>query len=250
MTGEAGDPGPERGNGAAGPAARAGGGLGDTIRSAAAGEELTAASVLRAMGGIRGIVESVLPGLAFLAVYAFTLELVPSLVAPAAIGVLAIVVRLVRREPLLPAIAGLLGTVVCAALSLWTGRAQEYFVPGFWLNGAYLVGLVLSVVVGWPVVGLIVGFLMNDGTRWRARPRVRRLLSVLTLVWAAIFALRLAVQVPLYLAGDPAVTWLAATRLLMGVPLFGLMVVITWLVVRAAYVVERRAEDDEDDKLS
>ncbi|MPS75815.1 MAG: DUF3159 domain-containing protein, partial [Microbacterium sp.] len=51
----------------------------------------------------------------------------------------------------------------------------------------------------------------------------------------------LAVQFPLYLAGD--VTALGTLKLVMGLPLFAPLIAVTWLVVRALYP---RAPSRED----
>ena len=49
-------------------------------------------------------------------------------------------------------------------------------------------------------------------------------------MWAGLFLLRLAVQVPLYFAG--AVVALGVARTAMGLPLFALGIWLTWLMVR------------------
>ena len=77
-----------------------------------------------------------------------------------------------------------------------------------------------------------------EGTAWRRDPRKRRVFFWLSIAWAALFAARLIVQLPLYFAGD--VTALGTTKLLMGIPLFAPLIAVTWLVVRALY--PRRAE--------
>ncbi|MEB4616175.1 DUF3159 domain-containing protein, partial [Leucobacter sp. M11] len=51
-----------------------------------------------------------------------------------------------------------------------------------------------------------------------------------TLVWVGLFAARLAVQVPLYLANNADLLGLA--RIVMGMPLFALVVLFTWLTLR------------------
>jgi hypothetical protein len=48
-----------------------------------------------------------------------------------------------------------------------------------------------------------------------------------------MFVLRLGIQVPLYLAEQAAA--LAATKLLMGLPLYAAVLWVTWLMVRAVY---------------
>jgi len=63
-------------------------------------------------------------------------------------------------------------------------------------------------------------------------PVVRRVAYLATVVWACFFGFRLAVQVPLYLSHATAA--LAATKLLMGVPLYAALLWATWLMMRSA----------------
>jgi len=207
--------------------------------SAADGEPITGHALLAAMGGIRGLVEAVLPGLVFLIVYTFTRSTVPdqslllSLIAPVIIGVVFAVLRRAVRQTVTPAIGGLLGAGFSAVLALFSGNAADAFLPGFWTNGAYGTVLLVSALVGWPILGLAVGFLMNDGIAWRDDPSKRRVLTVLTLCWAALFALRLIVQLPLYFSNN--VEWLGAAKLIMGIPLYAPLLVVSWLMVRSVY---------------
>ena len=124
-----------------------------------------------------------------------------------------------------------------AALALWTGRGADNFVPGLITNALYGTAMVVAALIGWSIIGLAVGFLMGEGTRWRSDRRKRRAFFWLGLAWGALFLLRLAVQLPLYLTDQ--VTLLGTLKLVMGLPLFAPMVAVTWLVVRALY---RRAE--------
>ena len=64
---------------------------------------------------------------------------------------------------------------------------------------------------------------------WPQRPEVRRY-SIATWFWVGMFALRLAVKTPLYFAGD--VAWLGTFHLVLGVPLWALVLFLTWVVVR------------------
>lgn len=199
----------------------------------AEGDAPTGKALLLAMGGVRGIVEAILPGLLFLVVYTLTLDLLPSIIAPVALGVLFSIARLVQRQPVTQAVGGLLGIALSAALALLSGRAEDFYVVGFWTNGAYAVALLVSVLVGWPVVGLVAGYLMGSGTNWRSHPGQRRAMRWLTLVWVAMFAARLLVQLPLYFSGN--VELLGTLRLLMGIPLYAPLLVLSWLVVRAVF---------------
>ena len=92
--------------------------------------------------------------------------------------------------------------MAAAALALFTGRGQDNFVWGFVTNAVYGTAFLVSALIGWPLIGLAVGFLMGEGTAWRGDKRKRRAFFWLAIAWAALFAPRLAVQLPLYFAGD------------------------------------------------
>nr|WP_254359659.1 DUF3159 domain-containing protein [Microbacterium hominis] len=196
--------------------------------------------VWRAMGGWRGVLESVLPTLVFVVAFTVTYDaqsgtgdLWLSLGLSVGLAAVFTAVRLIQRSPATAAFGGLIATAAAAALALFTGRGQDNFVWGFVTNGAYGTALLVSALVGWPLIGLAVGFLMNEGTRWRTDRRKRRVFFWLTIAWAGLFAARLAVQLPFYFAGD--VTALGTFKLVMGLPLFAPMVAVTWLAVRALY---------------
>ena len=128
-------------------------------------------------------------------------------------------------------------------LALFTGRAEDFYLPGFWTNGAYGAVLLVSALVGWPLIGVAVGFLMGEQLAWRADPSKRRVMVILTFLWAGLFILRLAVQLPLYYAGN--VEWLGATKLLMGIPLYAPLLVVSWLMVRSVYAATAAPTTDQ-----
>lgn len=200
------------------------------------GERPTAHALWAAVGGVRGLIESLLPGFLFLIVFTVTQEVAPSVLVPAGVAVLFVVVRAVTRSPVMPAVVGLVGIALSAGLALATGRAEENFLLGFVINAVWLVALLVSLLVRRPLVGVIAGLLTGD-REWRADPAKRTVLTVTTWLWVGMFALRLGVQVPLYLAEQAAA--LAATKLVMGVPLYAAVLWVTWLMVRAVYA--RRA---------
>ncbi len=195
-------------------------------------------ALLAAMGGARGIVETVLPGLLFLVGYTVTRSLPLTLALSVGVAVVFTIARLAQRTPLTQALAGLIGVGASAALALLTNRPEDNFVIGLYTNAGYGVVLLASVLVGWPLIGLAAGYLMGDGTAWRRQRRKFYAMQVLTLVWVGMFALRLAVQLPLYLASqsDPDyVSWLAGARLAMGLPLYAPLLLLSWLMVRAVF---------------
>lgn len=197
------------------------------------GEAVTGRTVLDAVGGVRGILEALVPGVLFVALFATTASLPLALGVSVGVSLLFVILRAVQRSPVSPAVGGLVATVASAALALFTGRAEDNFLLGILTNAAYGGGLLISVLVGWPLIGLAIGFLHGEGTEWRKDRRKFRAMQWLTLLWVGLFLLRLAVQVPLYSAGE--IELLGTLKLIMGLPLFAPLLVVSWLVVRAAF---------------
>lgn len=194
-----------------------------------AGEEFSFAA---AVGGVRGLVESTLPGLVFVVVYVAIRQLTPALVASAGLALLAVVVRLAQRTPVTQAFSGLLGIGIGVVWAWRTGEAQDYFAYGLWVNVAFALGALVSILVGRPAVGVVVSVLRGQDMSWRAsRSPLRRRYVLATWLWVGLFVARLAVQVPLYLQGSDAIGWLGTAKLAMGVPLFALGLWVTWLLV-------------------
>ncbi|MCL2423520.1 MAG: DUF3159 domain-containing protein, partial [Micrococcales bacterium] len=119
-----------------------------------------------------------------------------------------------------------------------------------WTNLAYMLGTLLTVVVGWPLVGVLLGLFAADGPlaggpwskvgAFRADPSLRRRASIATWLWVALFASRLAVQVPAYYAKN--ITWLGTAKLVMGVPLFAVVLWFSWVLVRPAHAPAQTPE--------
>lgn len=214
-------------------------GLGRSIAAGLSGEAVSAKGVLEAIGGVRGVVESLLPGLLYLVIFVITQDARVSVIAPAVLAVGWTAWRLIRRQPVVSALAGLIGVGVCVVTTLVTGKGEDYFLPGFWINGAWTIALLGSLVIGWPLLGFIVGALRGDLTGWRKDHVVRRAAAICTVSWLVMFIARLAVQLPLYFASE--VGALGIARLVMGVPLYGLLVLFTWLVLRST-VATRETE--------
>ncbi|MBT2567005.1 DUF3159 domain-containing protein [Arthrobacter sp. ISL-85] len=202
--------------------------------------------VLKSAGGVQGIAESIVPGLVFLVAFTITRELSLSLMAALASAAGFTVVRLVQRRPLTQALAGIVGVGISAWLANTTGKAEDFYLPGFFTNGAYILAMVLSIAVKWPVAGLLFGFIRNEGVEWRKESARVKAYRLGTWIIVAVLALRLIVQVPLYLMGTDGLAALATTRLIMGAPLYILGVWVAWLVTRPAPAEAEAGADQTD----
>ena len=193
-------------------------------------------TLLEQMGGVAGLAYSAVPIVVFVLVNAFT-SLMPAIWSAIGVAVLIAVVRVVRREPLQPAISGLLGVVVCSFIAYRSGDAKGFFLLGIWTSLVYGAVFLVSVVVRWPLVGTAWSVLNGTGFDWRHHRRALRGYDLATLAWVLVFAAKFVVQQWLYAADQTG--WLAVARIAMGYPLTGLALLVTvWAVRRASKVAE------------
>jgi len=192
----------------------------------------------KAIGGWRGMFDSGVPAAVFLIAYTVNgSELAPAIWSAVIVGAVIAVWRLVRKQPLLQIAGGFAGIGVSAAVAAFTGKAEDFFLPGLLVNLGYGTAALVSILIGWPVVGLMVGAMVGEPTGWRSDARLRRTYATATWVWVGLFYLRLAVQLPFYLAG--AVGVLGTLKIVMGWPLFLLAAWFSYLIVRPAMAEAR-----------
>jgi hypothetical protein len=190
-------------------------------------------ALAEAVGGPLGMAETSLPAVAFIVAYAASGS-DTDVAAGVAVGLALIlaVARLIKRQSPRHALSGLIGVGFAAFIAARSGRAEDFFLPGLLLNAAYAAGFIVSILARRPLVGLIVGQLDGSADGWRIDRSRMAAFTKASWMWAGLFLLRLAVQVPLYLAG--AVVALGVARTAMGLPLFALGIWLTWLMVRRA----------------
>ncbi len=180
-----------------------------------------------------GFLDAGLPSLVFVVVYTVTgRSLRTALIIAVAATLVLGVVRLLRRDKLSSIATGVFGMALSAVVAWKTGQPRNVFALGIVLNVAFFVGYLISVIVRWPLIGVIVGLARNDGFAWRRDPRMLSAYRRATLMWVAMFVVRLSVQVPLYLTNH--VGALGAVRVGLGWPLTILTLVGTFAVLRAS----------------
>ena len=198
-------------------------------------------SFAAAVGGVRGAVEATVPSLLFVLLLVVTDDLRTAVIGALAPAVAFTLVRLLQRQGATQAIFGLVGLGINAFAALRSGDGADFYVPGLLVNAAYLLAFVLSVLARYPAVGVLVGTLFGEGMTWRADPVQMRVYLRTTGIWIALFALRLAVQVPLYLHDQ--VGALGTARTVLGLPLYAVGAWLTWLMVAPV----RRARQQADE---
>ncbi|MCE4263381.1 DUF3159 domain-containing protein [Rhodococcus globerulus] len=193
-------------------------------------------SVMDQLGGVSGLVYTSLPILIFVPVNSIW-NLTAAIWAAVGVAVLIAAWRVFRNESIQPAISGVLGVAVSAFIAHRTGDAKGYFLFGIYTSLAYGAAFVVSILIRWPLVGIIWGFLNGHGNLWRRHKGAVRAYDIATAAWALVFGARYVVQSQLYDTDHTG--WLAVARIAMGWPLAGLAFVVTiWAVRKADRIVE------------
>lgn len=138
--------------------------------------------------------------------------------------------RLIRGGSLTYAVGGVGGTVVASLLVGVTGRAEDYFLPGILSGAAMSAALLVSLMVGYPLVAVVSSVTRQWPLGWYRHPRVRPAYMVATWIWAGFFGARALLQYVLYREGSVEV--LATVRVATGWPALLGLLVLTYLVGR------------------
>jgi hypothetical protein len=197
-------------------------GAADVEADAPTVEELIKHRLSVALGGWRGSVETALPTVAFVVLWVWRHDLRSAVTAAVVVAVILAAARIAQRSSLQHVGGAVFATALAAFFAMRSGRAQDAFLPGILTSAAWGVGTFASIVLRWPVVGFLVGAgdpkASEDPFRWRRDPGIVRVCQRLTWVLVAVYAIRLAIMYPLYLAGS--VAWLGVMKIALGWPLW------------------------------
>lgn len=189
------------------------------------------------LGGRRAAIDATLPAVGFVAGW---LAGNGSIWAGAGAAVIAAVAvsgwRLSRGDRPRAVVIGLLGVCVAALIALRTGRAEDFFLLQLLSNAASALAWVVSIVIRWPLLGVVVGAVLGQRTRWRRDPDLLRAYARGSWVWVGQYVLRVAVFVPLYLSGQ--VVALGAARVALTWPLVAACLAVSWWVIRRSLPAE------------
>lgn len=193
-----------------------------------------AASLLKSLGGWWGVVESVIPTVIYVSVFTFSKSVAWAAGAAGVVALSFIVRQLTLRKPLSSALVGAASVAIAIFLPLREGgRASDYFTVGLLTNLGYLAAMVLSILIRFPIVGVLVGALNGAGLSWRKNRALLRRFDGATLLWVGLFGTRLIIEAPLYFANQ--LEALGIVKIVLGVPFYAVTLWLTWLVVRSTF---------------
>lgn len=143
------------------------------------------------------------------------------------------IVRLARGRKARAALVSVAAVVVAALIALYTGRAEDFFLIQLLSNVASALVWATSIVVRWPLLGVVVGVLLGQKTRWRRDPAMLRAYSRASWVWVfGQYTLRVLVYGSLWWTGQ--VVALGVARTVLSWPLVAVVVAVSgWVAHRA-----------------
>jgi hypothetical protein len=206
-----------------------------------------AASLVKAFGGVRGMVDMTVPGLVFIVVFNLTHTVSTSAWSALGLSAVLAVLRLFRRETLQHAFSGVFGVAIGAFIAMKSGRAQDFYLPGLLYNVGLCVVYAVSALVRWPLIGVLLGPVTGEMFTWRDRnPGRLSAYTKATWLWAGIMAIKPVALFPLYFTGD--VNLLGWLKVALGIPPFLLAVWFTYLLLAKAPPPIRAEPEGDDDE--
>ncbi|MBG6139572.1 DUF3159 domain-containing protein [Longispora fulva] len=208
-------------------------------------------SLATLLGGRTAAIDATMPPVAFgIGWFLADKSIAVGAGAALAVSVLIGAWRLLRGAKPRAVLIGALAVCVSALIALRTGDAEDFFLPRILTNLVSLLGWAISIVVRWPFLGVIVGAVLGQKTRWRRDPALLRAYSRASWVWVGQYLFRLVVFIPLWLAGQTGA--LTVAQIVLTWPLVAACLAVSWWVLRRSLPADHpglRLEKDRDESV-
>jgi Protein of unknown function (DUF3159) len=217
-------------------------------------EAVVRRQMAQSLGGRRGIIEGAIPGILFTVLWLITKDVRIALIIAGGAAVAALLIRIAQRSTIQFAANALVGIAIGWVFVRWAassgGSEQEqalaYFLPGILWTTGYTILLAITCLVGWPMIGFLVGSVSGDPTAWHHDKQIVKLCSRLTWLLLAPGAINVLLQGPVWVLGwtgaidvDLAVAILGVLRLGVGWTVrIAAWAAIVWLLARNKTPVE------------
>ncbi|MEV5533968.1 DUF3159 domain-containing protein [Streptomyces prunicolor] len=194
---------------------------------------VTEAALFEAFGGLRGMIETVLPGLLFVSIFTINKNLHWSAIAALAVALALVVVRLVMRDTVKHAFSGVFGVAVGVVFAMMTNNAKNFYLPGMLYTLGLALAYIITTLAGVPLIGLILGPVFKENLSWRTRnPGRKKAYTKASWAWGLILLAKCAILFPLYWWANTAqLGWVLVA---LKIPPFLLAVWLTWVFLAKA----------------
>lgn len=205
----------------------------ETTDQEADSRAVTEAALFEAFGGVRGMVETVVPGLLFVTIFTINKDLHMSAIAALAVSLVLVVVRLVMKGTVKHAFSGVFGVAFGVVFAMMTGNAKDFYLPGMLYTLGLALAYIITTLAGVPLIGLILGPVFKENLSWRTRnPGRKKAYAKASWAWGLILLAKCAVLFPLYWWADT--TQFGWVLIALKIPPFLLAVYLTWVFLAKA----------------
>ncbi|MGW7517040.1 DUF3159 domain-containing protein [Streptomyces sp. NPDC054796] len=206
---------------------------GQEVQEAQGSHAVTEAALFEAFGGVRGLVETTVPGLVFIAWYTVNKDIHAAALTALGLSAVMGLVRLVRRDTVKHAFSGVFGVAFGVLFAMMTGNAKDFYLPGMLYTLGLAIAYLATSVAGVPLLGLVLGPVFKENLSWRTRnPGRKKAYTKASYAWGVILLAKCAVLFPLYFWGDTQqFGWVTVA---LKIPPFLLAVYLTWIFLAKA----------------
>ncbi|MEU0004618.1 DUF3159 domain-containing protein [Streptomyces sp. NPDC006314] len=209
---------------------------------------VTEAALFEAFGGVRGMVETVVPGLLFVTIFTIDKNLHLAAIAALVVSLVLVAVRLVRKDTVKHAFSGVFGVAFGVVFAMFTGNAKDFYLPGMLYTLGLALAYIITTLAGVPLIGLILGPVFKENLSWRTRnPGRKKAYAKASWAWGLILLAKCAILFPLYWWADT--TQLGWVLVALKIPPFLLAVWLTWVfLAKAPAPIDVFAEMEAEEK--
>lgn len=176
--------------------------------------------------GNRNLLDSILPPLLFVLINEI-IGFEAAMWSAFGLAIIFAIIRLLRGQSLISALGGIGGVLVAIVVAKWSGHNEGFFLPGIISNQVFILAIIISLLIGKPLIAVGSYFLRRWPLEWYWHQRVRPAYIEVSLLWLVFLSIRSVFQVTLYL--NHAVDELAILTLITGAPATVTLLAISYL---------------------
>ena len=155
--------------------------------------------------------------------------LTAAIIAAVALALVFTAWRLIERKHPARALGSLLFVLLSAYVASKTGSAVNFFWPRVLVNVISAVAFVVANLIGWPLIGVVIGPLVGTRMRWRKDPVLLRAYQRASWPWAALNLFR-ALFLMLFINDENL--WVLAVSGALFYGLTFLVIIVSWRIIR------------------
>ena len=208
------------------------------------GHEEDRAKIWSALGGTRGLIDSGIPSIIFLIAFNLFHSVKSASLISVVASLLFALLRLLKRETLQHALSGIFGVAICAAFATYSHSASGFYLPSIIKNIVFAVLYLGGNLAGYPILGMVLGPILGENLEWRKNAARLAVYKKVGWLWTGMFALRVAIQWPLYEAKKTNL--LGTANIFLGYPLYLVVIWLTWQMLRKVPTVKITEPPQED----